>query len=113
MRLVEHVGRYLPACFFVSPDREKEVLKHMDSAMIGKIQKAKQYAQETDRILFNAFKVTIAGDHNSHAVLYDQGQWSCDCDFFLTRGVCTHTMTMERVLNGMLRPDWVAESDAN
>lgn len=85
----------------------------MDSAMIGKIQKAKQYAEEPERILFSEFKVTIAGDHNSHAVSYNAGDWKCDCDFFLTRGVCSHTMTMERVLNGMLRPDWMAESSAN
>ncbi|RME49524.1 MAG: hypothetical protein D6791_00555 [Chloroflexi bacterium] len=85
----------------------------MDSAMIGKIQKAKRYAQELDRIVFSQFKVTIAGDHNSHAVSYNEGRWDCDCDFFLTRGVCSHTMTMERVLNGMLRPEWMAESSAN
>lgn len=85
----------------------------MDSAMIGKIQKAKQYAQETERILFNQFQVTISGDHNSHPVSYNEGLWNCDCDFFLTRGVCSHTMTMERVLNGMLRPEWMAESSAN
>ena len=85
----------------------------MDSAMIGKIQKAKQYAEETDRIVFNAFKVTIAGDHNSHTVAYGEGHWDCDCAFFLMRGVCSHTMTMERVLNGMLRPEWMAESSAN
>lgn len=85
----------------------------MDSAMIGKIQKAKQYAEETDRILFSEFKVTITGDHNAHVVSYSEGDWQCDCDFFITRGVCTHTMTMERVLNGMLRPDWMAESAAS
>jgi hypothetical protein len=85
----------------------------MDSAMIGKIQKAKQYAHETDRILFSQFKVTITGDHNSHVVMYNEGDWKCDCDFFVTRGACAHTMTMERVLNGMLRPDWMAESGSN
>lgn len=85
----------------------------MDSAMIGKIQKAKRYAEETERIVFSEFKVTIAGDHNSHVVSYNQGHWNCDCDFFLTRGVCSHTMAMERVLNGMLRPEWMAEPAVN
>jgi len=81
----------------------------MDSAMIGKIQKAKQYAAEPHRILFTEFKVTFAGDHNTHLVSYNQGHWNCDCDFFLTRGVCSHTMAMERVLNGMLPPEWAME----
>ena len=85
----------------------------MDSAMIGKIQKAKQYAEEMDRILFDEFKVTITGDHHPHDVSYYQGHWSCDCDFFLTRGVCCHTMAMERVLNGMLQPEWMYELSTN
>ena len=85
----------------------------MDSAMIGKIQKAKQYSEEMDRILFDEFRVTFDGDHHPHTVAYSIGHWSCDCDFFLTRGVCSHTMAMERVLTGMLRPDWVGEPSAN
>ena len=85
----------------------------MDSAMIGKIQKAKQYAEEPHRILFSEFVVTIEGDHHSHVVSYNQGSWSCDCNFFQARGMCSHTMAMERVLNGMLRPDWVTEPSAN
>lgn len=76
----------------------------MDSGMIGKIQKAKRYAQEPDRISFREFKVTLRGDHGQHAVSYDRGRWSCDCHFFSQRGVCSHTMTMERVLRGMLPP---------
>jgi hypothetical protein len=30
------------------------------------------------------------------------GEWTCDCDFFLSRGVCSHTMALERILEGML-----------
>lgn len=73
-----------------------------DAGMISKIQKAKRYAQELDRISFDSFKVTFRGDHDTYTVSYDQGQWGCQCDFFVARGVCSHTMTMERVLNGML-----------
>ncbi len=78
----------------------------MDSAMIGKIQKAKRYAQETDRVVFSEFEVSIKGDHGRHAVSYHKGQWHCDCDFFTTRGVCSHTMTLERILGEMLPPEW-------
>ncbi|HID87151.1 MAG TPA: hypothetical protein EYP55_07195 [Anaerolineae bacterium] len=82
----------------------------MDSAMIGKIEKAMRYAQEKDRIVFTQFAVTIKGDHGQHAVSYNKGRWSCDCGFFARRGVCSHTMTMERVLRGMLPPEWEAAS---
>lgn len=74
----------------------------MNSAMIGKIEKAKRYAEQLDRIRLNEFKVTIKGDHKTHLVTYSAGQWTCDCGFFANRGVCSHTMALERVLGAML-----------
>ena len=70
----------------------------MDSGMIGKIEKAKRYAQELDRIKFEEFKVTVDGDHSTHFVSYSDGQWRCDCGFFAKRGVCSHIMALERIL---------------
>ena len=74
----------------------------MDSAMISKIMKAKQYAEERNRMHFRSFTVVFTGDHRDHTVHYDLGNWTCTCDFFVQRGVCSHTMAMERVLEGML-----------
>jgi hypothetical protein len=74
----------------------------MDYGMIGKIEKAKRYAEERDRILFTQFTVTIKGENSPHTVEYDQGQWQCDCDFFQTRGACSHTMALERILEDMI-----------
>ena len=74
----------------------------MDYGMIGKIEKAKRYAQERHRIHFEAFTVRIDGENNSHRVQFDGGGWTCDCDFFHSRGVCSHTMAMEEVLKDML-----------
>jgi len=74
----------------------------MDYGMIGKIEKAKRYAKERNRFHFEAFTVSINGENNAHRVTFANSQWSCDCDFFLTRGVCTHTMALEEVLKGML-----------
>ncbi len=82
----------------------------MNSGMIGKIQKAKRYAEELERIRFDEFNVTIKGDHNIHTVSYKQGRWSCDCGFFAQRGVCSHTMAMERILGVMLPVAQEAES---
>ena len=70
----------------------------MDSGMIGKIQKAKCYAEQLDRISFSEFKVTVNGDHHEHLVSFSEGQWSCGCGFFARRGVCSHTMALERIL---------------
>lgn len=76
----------------------------MDSGMIGKIQKAKQYAEEKDRIEFTQFSVVLRGTNDDHRVTYDNGRWNCQCNFFASHGVCSHTMAMERVLGEMIRP---------
>jgi len=77
----------------------------MDSGMISKIQKAKRYAEERERVRFDRFAVTFHGDHDEYQVRYDLGQWTCGCQFFHQRGVCSHTMAMERILDSMLRPE--------
>lgn len=74
----------------------------MDSGLIGKIEKAKRYAEERDRIAFTKFTATLKGANNDHTVTYDNGQWDCDCDFFQTRGRCSHTMALEMILEGMV-----------
>jgi len=82
----------------------------MDSGMVSKIQKAKLYAREHDRIQFQSFVVIVRGDHHSHRVTYDRGDWSCQCEFFRQRGLCSHTMAMERILDPMLQPQQEAEA---
>jgi len=74
----------------------------MDYGMIGKIDKAKRYAQERNRIHIEALTVTFEGENNSHTVNYKNGEWQCDCDFFQSRGRCSHTMAMEMILEGMV-----------
>ena len=83
----------------------------MDSGMVSKIEKARRYAEEKqDRVRFKQFEVTIRGGHADHLVTYNQGVFQCDCSFFAQRGVCSHSMAMERILNGMLlEPDSGAE----
>lgn len=77
----------------------------MDSGMIGKIEKAKRYAQEPERVHFEQFQVTFQGTNGYHTVTYNRGRWGCTCRFFAGRGVCSHSMTMERLLGVMLPPE--------
>ncbi len=74
----------------------------IDSGMINKIHKAKEYAQQPDRIQFQNFKVQFDGMNHGHQVEYTQGDWKCDCRYFTYHGLCSHTMAMERILNVML-----------
>ncbi len=74
----------------------------MDSTLAGKVAKAKQYAEEPERVTFKSFEVEFKGNNSVHTVTFDHGKWHCSCDFFAQRGYCSHTMAMERLLGVML-----------
>lgn len=74
----------------------------MDYGLMRKIDKAKRYASERDRIKIESLSVSFTGNNNPHAVHFKDGAWQCDCDFFLTRGRCSHTMALEIILEGMV-----------
>ncbi len=74
----------------------------MDSSIIGKIDKARRYAEEKDRVSINSFSATFQGNHNSYDVNFNAGDWDCDCHFFATRATCSHTMALQRMLDEML-----------
>jgi hypothetical protein len=74
----------------------------MDYGMIGKIEKAKRYAEQRDRIHIEALTVTFDGENNPHTVNLKDNLWNCDCDFFKSRGRCSHTMALEIILEGMI-----------
>ena len=74
----------------------------MHSSLIGKIEKAKRYAEEPERVTFRDFTVNFRGEHNSYAISYKDGQWHCSCHFFSGWGLCSHTMALQRILASML-----------
>ena len=74
----------------------------MDSGMIGKIEKAKRYAEERNRFRFNRFDLTFHGDNNNHQVKFIEGAFQCDCEFFITHQRCGHTMALEILLKDMI-----------
>jgi len=73
----------------------------MQSSLIGKIEKAKRYAQETERVTFSEFSVEFHGEHDNYTTSYQDG-WHCSCHFFSSWGLCSHTMALERILGNML-----------
>jgi hypothetical protein len=83
----------------------------MDSGMIGKIEKSRRYAEEPKRVSFQQFRVTFQGTNSQHRVSFDEGAWSCTCNFFASRGVCSHTMALERLLGVMLPPEAMAPTE--
>ena len=74
----------------------------MDSGLIGKLEKAKRYAEDRKRFRFNKFDVTFHGDNNEHHVNFENGAFHCDCEFFITHKRCGHSMALEILLKDMI-----------
>ena len=74
----------------------------MNSGLIGKIEKAKRYAQERGRIRVRGIQAEVDGDNDRHTVALDGDNWRCSCEFFAGWGVCVHTMALERILAGII-----------
>ena len=76
----------------------------MDTGLVSRIIKARQYAQERERVEFVQFEVNFQGEHNTHRVGYQQGQWRCTCEESSRTGVCSHIMALERILGDSVVP---------
>jgi len=75
----------------------------VNSSMIGKIEKARRYAEEPERAEIQQLTVKFEGEHDTYHVSFDNGEWACDCHSFsaLQLGTCSHIMAMERLLGSM------------
>jgi hypothetical protein len=74
----------------------------MEAGMVGKIEKAKRYAQERQRFQFHKFDLKFHGDNNDHRVTFEEGKFNCDCEFFVLHRHCAHTMALENLLKDMI-----------
>ena len=88
----------------------------MQSSLIGKIEKAKRYAQETNRVTLSEFSVEFRGDNDTYNTGYKDGKWQCSCHFFSSWGLCSHTMALQKILGDVLPKEALTtqyEVDAN
>ena len=69
----------------------------MNSSLISKIEKAKRYAAEPERITCTDLDVQFRGDNGTHRVSLHKDEWSCECEHFRTSGLCAHVMTLQRL----------------
>lgn len=76
----------------------------MHSGMIGKIEKAHRYAEERSRFDVRSLAITVHGNNDDHEVRFAEGAWRCGCDFFAHNSQCAHTMALELILDGMVKP---------
>ena len=74
----------------------------MYSGMIGKVDKAKKYSNETERINITKLMADFQGEHDNYQVSFVSGDWDCQCFFFAARGVCSHIMALQRILEKVM-----------
>lgn len=75
----------------------------MDNSLVRKMEKAKDYALQEERVTLTQCQATFRGDNDDHKLSYESGGWACDCRYFASRGACTHTMAMELMLRDMVK----------
>jgi hypothetical protein len=79
----------------------------MNSSMIGKIEKAHRYANEPERVRFQALESTISGDNDVYHVKLTPQGWECSCHTFQSHllETCSHVMALQLMLGRMLADD--------
>jgi hypothetical protein len=77
----------------------------MDTSLINKIQKARDYAMEPERITFHTLTIEFQGDNNIYTLALGADGWSCTCPGFQKYGICPHVMAVEKLFKPMLKRD--------
>ncbi len=72
--------------------------------IVSDVEKANRYSQEKDRIRIVSFDCRFEGYNKEHRVTYAGGDWTSTASFFAQRGVCSHTMALEKILKGFVEP---------
>ncbi len=75
----------------------------MHSSIISRIEKARTYAEEKERVNITTLNATFRGNHSKYDLSLDEAGWHCSCTSFGVRAMCSHTMAVERMLEGMVR----------
>ena len=74
----------------------------MHSDLIGKIEKARHYAQEPQRFTIDSLRATFQGGNHDHMLILRNGDWECDCVACQRHHTCTHIMALQKMLMPML-----------
>ena len=69
----------------------------MDTSLVRKTEKAKDYAEQPERVKFTQYKAEFRGDNSDHTVTYEAGKWDCSCNYYQGHGTCSHTMAMQMI----------------
>ncbi len=71
-----------------------EMLAKDNSLLQEKIEKAKKYSLELNRFEVFDDKIIVHSLHGNRTVKIEDGEYSCDCDFYQTNNTCSHIMAV-------------------
>jgi SWIM zinc finger len=74
-----------------------------DEASLRKRRKALRYAEEPSRYELSAVRATMNSEHGVRMVEFNQGSWSCSCEFFDGHQFCSHVLALEAILSQQAR----------
>jgi hypothetical protein len=74
----------------------------MHSDLIGKIEKARHYAQEPERFALDKLNVRFQGGNHTHTLTLQHDAWHCDCGAFQRHNTCAHVIALQKLLKPML-----------
>lgn len=77
----------------------------MDSSLINKIQKSKEYAEQPERVTFHTLEIEFRGDNSTYQTVLGPDGWSCSCPGYQTYHICPHIMAVEKIFKPMLKRD--------
>lgn len=63
-----------------------------DDAMQRKINKAKRYSTEKNRFIKVDDGIEVHSEHGIRKIKEENGNYTCDCDFYKKEGTCSHIM---------------------
>lgn len=75
----------------------------MDTSRITQIQKAKEYAEQPERVTFNSLDIEFRGDNNTYRLSLGPEGWSCGCPGYNKYGICPHIMAVEKLFKPMIK----------
>jgi hypothetical protein len=78
---------------------------HMHSELYSKIEKARRYAAEPERVTILELKARFQGTNSEHEIALHDGHWHADGEFFRNWGTSSHIMALQRILRPMLPPE--------
>jgi nucleoside-triphosphatase len=76
----------------------REEKKRFIEQLIAKIRKAQKYIAEPERFTLRDGGVELKSEHGIRKLVFKNGKWHCDCDFFQKYEICSHSIAVREFI---------------